>query len=57
MAKKISKIEQKLPEYYVTEKYIKCVVTNSEGRHVLASASQKTLKRLYEKGVKEISKR
>ena len=44
------KDEVKVPQYVVDEKYIKCVVTDSKGRHVLSGASQKTLKHLYETG-------
>ncbi len=47
------KDQAKTPKYEVNEKYIKCVVTDSEGRHVLAGASQKTLKHLYETGHEE----
>jgi hypothetical protein len=46
----MTKQKEKTPKYQVIEKYIKCVVTDSEGRHVLAGASQKTLKHLYETG-------
>ena len=56
-AKTETKTEKKSPDYYVTEQYIKCVVTDTEGSHVLATASQKTLKRLYEKGCREVAKR
>ena len=36
--------------YKVKEGYIKCVVTDLKGRHVLAGASQATLKHLYNSG-------
>lgn len=48
--KKLKFKEVRKPQYEVDEKYIKCVVTDSKGRHVLAGASQRTLKHLYETG-------
>lgn len=39
--------------YTVLERYLKCVVTDSAGRHVLAGASQRTLKHLYETNHRE----
>ena len=44
------KFKAEKPQYVVDEKYIKCVVSDSKGRHVLAGASQKTLKHLYDTG-------
>jgi len=45
-----AKVERHIVRYTVLEKYIRCVVTDTHGIHVLMGATQKTLKHLYETG-------
>jgi hypothetical protein len=37
-------------KYKVQEKYKKCVVSDKDGEHILAKATQSELKKLYDSG-------
>lgn len=40
-------------KYIVIEKFIKCAVHDSNGKHILEKATQSELKKLYESGHKD----
>ena len=50
------KLQKKKTVYKVIDKFVRCVTTDSDGRYILATANQTTLKKLYENGSKEIIK-